>query len=200
MGAGEMVGRLSSAKNVSIIAVSAALYGVFFFLSYVVPSPSPSFVLLYLPVILLGVFPLWFGWSGLVGSMIGAVIGGVFVESLAFFAWIEVVTTFIIYSLNWVLMPRDAAERNKKSLVLLFGVYAFTLFLGTSYILWQLTVVGIFTAEVASVVLLSTFTINYLIEAVVCPVLLRTLSPKLRSWGMYSGNFWEWRRTRKSKV
>src|ERR1039458_4891078 len=42
------------------------------------------FTLLYLPIILLGVFPMWFGWSGLVGAMLGGVIGGAFVEGLGF--------------------------------------------------------------------------------------------------------------------
>src|SRR5512137_1377722 len=101
-------GRSISAKGASVVAISAALYAVFFGLSFVVPSPSPSFVLLYLPVILLGVFPVWFGLPGLAGSMIGAVIGGIFVENLAFAAWIEGVTALVIYGLNWVLMPRNA--------------------------------------------------------------------------------------------
>jgi hypothetical protein len=42
--------------------MSAALYAVFFFLSYLVAVPS--FTILYLPIILLGVFPLWFGLPG----------------------------------------------------------------------------------------------------------------------------------------
>ena len=60
------------AKDVSIMAVSAALYAVFFFLSDMVTMPS--FTLLYLPIILLAVFPLWFGWSGLVGCLIGVIL------------------------------------------------------------------------------------------------------------------------------
>jgi len=72
---------LGSALEVSIVAISAALYAVFFFLSYLISVPT--FTILYLPVILLGVFPVWFGLSGLFGSMIGAVIGGLFVENLA---------------------------------------------------------------------------------------------------------------------
>jgi hypothetical protein len=182
-----------------LIAMSAALYAVFFFLSYLVAVPS--FTILYLPVILLGGFPVWFGLPGLVGSMIGAVIGGLVVENLGFLAWIELVTTLIIYGLNWVLMPRDsggwwAFKRN----LLLLGAYAFTLFIGTSYILWQFTAVGLFTTDAALLFLPPTFLLNYVIEAAVCPVLLRTLSPKLKAWGVYSGNLWEWRQQRKSKV
>ena len=184
--------KLSTAKGVSIIAVSAALYAVFFFLSYLVAVPS--FTVLYLPIILLGVFPLWFGPTGLVGSMIGAVIGGLFVENLGFLAWIEIVTTLIIYSLNWILIPQNASDGKVKKNILLLCVYAFTLFAGTSYILWQFTAVGLFTTEAALVILLPTFTLNYIIEAVICPVLIRIVSPKLKIWGVYSGNFWEWRR------
>ena len=69
----------SSAKQVSIIAVTAPLYTIFFFLSYSIGVPN--FTFLYLPIILLGVFPLWFGFSGLIGSMIGAFMGGVYVEA-----------------------------------------------------------------------------------------------------------------------
>ncbi len=192
-----MSGTLSSAKAASVVAISAALYAVFFGLSYVVPSPSPSFVILYLPVILLGVIPVWFGLPGLVGSVIGAVIGGVFVENLAFLAWIEAITTTIIYVLNWVLMPKETEKRSGKNLVALLAIYAFTLFLGTGYILWQFTVLGLFAPEVAVVVLLPTFAINYLIEIIICPGLLQVLSTRLRSSGMYVGNFWEWRQRRK---
>jgi len=190
--------KLTTAKKGSIIAISASLYAVFFFLSYLIAVPN--FTILYLPIILLGVFPLWFGLSGLAGSMIGAVIGGLFVENLGYLAWIELVTTFIIYTLNWILIPRNSAEARVKKNLLLLGVYALTLFLGTSYILWQFTVVGLFTAEAALVVLLPTFALNFVIEAVICPVLIRTLSPKLRIWGIYTGNFWEWRKQRKGAV
>jgi hypothetical protein len=81
--------------------------------------------------------------------------------------------------------------------VILLGVYALTLFLGTGYILWQFTVLGLFTPEAAMVVLLPTFTINYLIEALICPALLRAMSAKLHSSGVYVGNFWEWREQRR---
>lgn len=193
-------GVLASARETSIVAVSAALYAVFFFLSYLVAVPT--FTILYLPVILLGVFPVWFGVPGLIGSMVGAVIGGLFVENLGFLAWIELVTTLIIYSLNWVLMPRNSGEVWKaKRNVMLLSVYALTLFLGTSYILWQFTAVGLFTTDVAAVFLLPTFALNYVIQAAVCPVLLRILSPRLRAWGIYAGTFWEWRqRSRKQKT
>ena len=189
--------RLSSAMAASIVAMSAALYAVFFFLSSL--AGVPSFVVLYLPIILLGVFPVWFGVPGLVGGMVGAVVGGVFVEGLGFYAWIEAVTTFIIYVLNLVLMPRDAVEGKLKKLVMLLGVYALTLFVGTTYVLWQLAVVGIFPMDYALFILLPpTFALNYVIMAVVCPVLLRTVSPRLKAWGVYVGNFWEWRRKKAS--
>src|SRR5208337_4378995 len=100
-----------------IIATTAALYTIFFYLSFSVTLPH--FTLLYLPIVLLGVFPIWFGWSGLAGAMIGA---------------------FIIYLINWILMPKMAAEDGKrKSLFALCGVYAFSLFVGVGYILWQYT-------------------------------------------------------------
>ena len=83
-----MIQKQSSAKRASIIAVTASLYTVFFFLSYSITLPN--FTLLYLPIILLGVFPIWFGWSGLVGSMIGGFIGGAFVEGLGFLGSIRI--------------------------------------------------------------------------------------------------------------
>ena len=125
--------------------------------------------------------------------MIGALIGGFFIENLGFFAWIESITTFIIYFLNWVLIPQKATEGNKKTnLLVLLGVYALTLFVGTSYILWQFTVLGLIPATVAEIVLLPTFGLNLAIELIVCPVLIKTLTPKLKIWGIYSGNFKDW--------
>ena len=99
----------SKAKQVAITAMVAAIYAILFFGS--APGMLPGFTLLYLPVILLGVFPLWFGWSGLAGCMIGAFIGGVYVEGVApYAAWVESVTALIIFGLNWLLIPRNAAE------------------------------------------------------------------------------------------
>jgi hypothetical protein len=189
----------NKAKQASIMAMSAALYAIFFFISYSVAMPN--FTLLYLPIILLGVFPMWFGWSGLAGSLIGAYIGGVFVEQLPLhFAWAESVTTLLIFGLNWILIPKSAAEaRSKKSLILLSSVYTLTLFLGTSYILWQLSVLGVFPMSVAEAFLLPTFAINLPIVLVTCPALIRAISPKLRTWGIYSGNFREWR-SKKAKA
>jgi hypothetical protein len=189
-----MTRKSSKAKAVTIIAMSAALYAVFFLLSYTITLPN--FVLLYLPIILLGVFPMWFGWSGLVGSMIGAFIGGVYVENLLpQYAWAEVVTALIIYGLNWILIPRGATEpKTKKDLALLLGIYAFTLFAGTSYILWQLSVLGVIPISVAEAFLIPTFALNLPIVWITCPTLLRTISPRLRAWGIYTGSFKEWRK------
>lgn len=186
----------SKAKQVSITAMTAALYVILFLLSYVVAVPN--FTVLYLPIILLGVFPLWFGWSGLVGSMIGAFIGGVYVEGLPLYlAWIEITTALIIYGLNWLLIPKRAAEaKTKKGLIILSSVYALSLFAGTSAILWQFVAVGLFPAELALAFLLPTFGLNLPIVLITCPTLIRAVSPKLKIWGMYSGNFAEWRSLR----
>jgi hypothetical protein len=186
----------SKAKQVSITAVAAALYAILFLLSYVIAVPN--FTVLYLPIILLGVFPLWFGWSGLVGCMIGAFIGGVYVEGLPLYlAWIEITTALIIYGLNWLLIPKRAAEaKTKKGLIILSSVYALSLFAGTSAILWQFVAVGLFPAELALAFLLPTFGLNLPIVLITCPTLIRAVSPKLKIWGMYSGTFAEWRSLR----
>ena len=188
-------GKPSKAKQVSIMAITAALFSVFFFLSFTVSLPH--FTLLYLPIILLGVFPLWFGWPGLVGCMIGAFIGGVYIEQLPLYiAWVESATALIIYGLNWFLIPQKSAEqRTKRSVLFLALVYAVTLFVGTGYILWQYSFLGIpvFAGLPPEVVLFATYGLNLAIQLAVCPVLLRTLSSKLRNWGVYSGNFREWR-------
>jgi hypothetical protein len=189
----------SSAKRASIIAVTAALYTVFFFLSFAIGVPS--FTVLYLPIILLGVFPLWFGWSGLVGSMIGAFIGGVYIEGLPLYlAWVEITTAIVIYGLNWLLISRQAAEaKTTKGLIILSSIYALTLFIGTCFILWQFSVVGLFPAEVAWPLLPGTFALNLPIVLIACPALIRAVSPKLKSWAMYSGNFADWKSHRSPK-
>jgi hypothetical protein len=195
----------SKAKQVSIMAVVAALYAILFYGS--APGMLPGFTLLYLPVILLGVLPLWFGWYGLAGSMIGAFIGGVYVEGVVpYAAWVESVTALIIFGLNWLLMPRNAAEtKSKKSLAIIIAIYALTLFIGTAYILWQYTYlfnIGILGFSLIGdfsfgFVLLATFSLNFVIEIAVCPALLRAITPRLKSWGVYSGTFADWRSHRK---
>jgi hypothetical protein len=191
---------LSSAKQISIMAMTAALYATFFFLSYTVTMPN--FTLLYLPIILLGIFPIWFGWSGLAGSLIGAFIGGVFVEALPLhIAWAESVTALIIFGLNWILIPKSAtAAKSAKSLIYLAIIYAVTLFIGTSYILWQLSYLGVFPIEIAQAFLLPTFTLNLPIVIITCPALLRAISPKLKTWGIYSGSFSEWRKQKTASL
>jgi len=187
-----------SAKQVSIIAMTTALYVVFFFISSSITLPN--FTLLYLPIILLGVFPMWFGWGGLVGSMLGGFIGGAFVEGLGFLGVFESVVALVIYLINWTLIPEKAAENgNKFKLFALLGVLTVSLLAGTSYILWQYTVLPqLFTASEALVILVPTFLINLPIVLITCPLLIRAVSPKLRIWGMYSGNFAEWRSRHRS--
>ena len=183
---------MSKALKVSIIAMTAALYAIFFFLSYTIAVPN--FTVLYLPIILLGVFPMWFGWSGLVGSMIGAFVGGVYVEALPLhLAWVEISTALIIYGLNWLLINRKAAEaKTTTGVAILSGVYALSLFAGTCAILWQFTLVGLMTSDLALAFLLPTYALNLPIDLIACPALIRAVSPKLKTMGVYAGTFSEW--------
>ncbi len=202
-----MISKQSKAKQVAITAMVAAIYAILFFGS--APGMLPGFTLLYLPVILLGVFPLWFGWSGLAGCMIGAFIGGVYVEGVPpYAAWVESITALIIFGLNWLLVPRSAVDvKSKRNLLLLTVIYAITLFIGTAYILWQYTYlfnIGVLTFPVLGgfafgVVLAATFGLNFAIQIAVCPALLRAVTPRLKNWGVYSGTFAEWRSLRAKK-
>jgi hypothetical protein len=194
----------SKAKQVSIMAMVAAIYAILFYGS--APGMLPGFTLLYLPVILLGVFPLWFGWTGLAGCMIGAFIGGVYVEGVVpYAAWVESVTALIIFGLNWLLMPKLTGDtKSKRNLLLSVPVYAVTLFIGTAYILWQymyLFSIGIMSFPIIGdfsfvFVLAATFGLNFVIQIAICPALLRAVTPRLKSWGVYSGSFAEWRSLR----
>jgi hypothetical protein len=183
----------STARSVSIMAMCTALYAVFFFVSWSVTLPG--FTLLYLPIVLLGVFPMWFGWKGLAGAMIGGFIGGAFVEGLGLLGVFEAVVALMIYMLNWVLIPRSAVEdKKKKSLLITLCVYSITLFVGTCYILLQYTVLpALFTTTEVWPIIATTYALNLPIVLILCPALIRAISPKLRTWGIYVGNFWEWR-------
>ncbi len=191
--------KTTNAKQASIMAMTAALYAVFFAVSYSIAMPN--FALLYLPIILLGVFPIWFGWSGLVGSMIGAYIGGVFVEGLPLhFAFAESICALIIFGLNWLLIPKFATEaKTAKSMITLALIYAATLLAGTSYIVWQLSYFGVFPVEVALLVLPPTYALNLPIVIIICIALLRAITPRIKNWGIYTGSFSEWLQNRKTK-
>jgi len=193
-----LTGKPSGAKSVSIIAMTAALYAVFFYVSSIVSLSG--FTLLYLPVILLGVFPIWFGWNGLAGSMIGALIGGALVEGLGLLGVFEVVTAIIIFIPNWVFLPKNSFKQGLKNLAIPIAVYGITLFIGTAYILWQYSVIPkLWDIQFAEALLLPEFAVNFVIMAIVCPILYRVITPKLRTWGIYSGNFAEWRSQRSKK-
>jgi len=188
--------KTSTARNVSIMAMSTALYAVFFFLSWSVMLPN--FTLLYLPIILLGVFPVWFGWKGLAGAMIGGFIGGAFVEGLGFLGVFESVVALLIYMINWVLIPKTAVEDKKqKSLLVTLAVYSLSLFVGTCYIILQYTILpALFVNMDVLPIIATTYALNLPIVLIACPALIRTISPKLRTWGMYTGNIWEWHSNR----
>lgn len=178
--------------------MTAALYAVFFYVSSIVSLSG--FTLLYLPVILLGVFPIWFGWNGLAGSMIGALIGGALVEGLGLLGVFEVVTAIIIFIPNWVFLPKNSFKQGLKNLAIPIAVYGITLFIGTAYILWQYSVIPkLWDIQFAEALLLPEFAVNFVIMAIVCPILYRVITPKLRTWGIYSGNFAEWRSQRSKK-
>ncbi len=181
----------SKAKKAALMAMAAALYAVFFFISWSIAMPN--FTLLYLPIVLLGVFPFWFGWVGLAGAMIGGYIGGVFVEGLPLhFALAEVAVAVMIFGLNWLLVPKWAAQaKSKKGILTLSAIYAATLFIGTVYILWQLAFFGMFPYSVAEAFLLPTYALNLPIVLIACPALIRAISPRLQTWGIYVGNFWQ---------
>ena len=175
------------------MAMVAALFAIFFYLSHIIALPN--FTFLYLPIILLGIFPIWFGWSGLVGTAIGAYIGGIYVEGLPMhLAWIEITTAILIFGLNWLLIPRASVKANSaKGLLILGSIYALTLFIGTVAILWQFTIVGLFTPEFAWPFLPWTFALNLPIVLIACPAIIRAVTPRLKSWNMYAGTFAEWR-------
>jgi hypothetical protein len=69
-----------------------------------------------------------------------------------------------------------------------------SLFVGTCVIIWQFVSVGLFpNSEIAWAFVLPTFILNLPIVLIACPALIRAVSPKLKTWGLYSGNFAEWR-------
>lgn len=188
----------TGAKQASIMAMTAALYAVFFAVSYSIAMPN--FALLYLPIIILGVFSVWFGWGGLAGCMIGAYIGGVFVEGLPLhFAVAESICALIIFGLNWLLIPKSATEaKSLKSMIILAAVYAVSLLVGTSYILWQLSYFGVFPIEVALLALPPTYALNLPIAIIICIAMLRAITPRIKGWGIYQGTFSEWLQNRKT--
>jgi hypothetical protein len=190
-----MIPQQSKAKQVSIMAITAALYSMVFIASFAAMPLLNNFALLYLPIILLGVFPMWFGWSGLAGSMIGGFVGGAIAEGLGFLAIFESVVALIIFMINWVLIPKRAVEDgNKKRIAATLGIYTLSLFVGTCYIVWQYTVLpALFPSEAFLSIMLPTFVLNLPIVLIISPALIKSISPKLRTWGLYIGNFAEWR-------
>jgi hypothetical protein len=134
----------------------------------------------------------------------------VYVEQIApYAAWAESVTALIIFGLNWLLIPRNAADiKSKSNLLLIIVVYAISLFIGTAHILWQYTYlfsIGILAINVLGgfsfgIVLVYTFALNWAVQLVVCPALLRAVTPRLKYWGVYSGTFIEWRSRRKKSI
>lgn len=189
-----MIQKQSSAKKAAIIAMTAALFAVFFAASTAALPIMPSFAVLYLPIILLGVFPIWFGWAGLAGVMVGGFVGGAISEGLGILGIFESVVALLIYLINWALIPKKAAEDgNKKRIAAVLGLYTVSLLVGTAYIVWQYTVLpALFPADSWMIITLTTFAFNLPIVLLACPALIRTVSPRMRNWGVYTGNLREW--------
>lgn len=184
----------SKAKQAAIIAMTAALYAIFFAASTAALPFMPNFAVLFLPIILLGVFPIWFGWQGLAGVMVGAFVGGAVSEGLGALGIFECVVALIIYMINWALIPKKAVEDgNKLRITAVLALYTVSLFVGTAYIVWQYTVLpALFAADLLPAITLMTFAVNLPIVLIVCPALIKTVSPRLRNWGVYTGNLREW--------
>ncbi len=110
-----MMQKQSKAKQVSIMAMIAALYAIFFY-GILSKICYQDFTLLYLPVILLGVFPLWFGWSGLAGCYDWRFYwrrlrrGG---TSLCCMGRNQLPPNYL-HGLNWLLMPQERCRRKDK--------------------------------------------------------------------------------------
>ncbi|MGE5188249.1 MAG: hypothetical protein ACM3JE_04405 [Betaproteobacteria bacterium] len=137
---------------------------------------------------------MWFGWSGLVGSMIGGFVGGALAEGLGFLAIFESVVALIIFMINWVLIPKNAVEDGSmKRIAATLGIYTLSLFVGTYYIVWQYTLLPpIFVPEAFWSIVLPTFGLNLPIVLIASPALIKAISSRLRTWGLYTGNFKEW--------
>ena len=193
-----MIRQQSKAKQASIIAITTALYALFFAASFAALPFMPNFALLYLPIILLGVFPIWFGWNGLAGVMIGGFIGGAFSEGLGVLGIFESVVALLIYMINWVFIPKKAVEDgNKISIASLLGLYTISLLVGTAYIVWQYTFFpALFPPKSLLTITLTTFALNVPIVLIASPALIKAISPRMRIWGLYVGNFAEWRSSR----
>jgi hypothetical protein len=56
----------------------------------------------------------------------------------------------------------------------------------------------VFEPRTAELFFLPTFGLNLAIQWIICPVLIKRLSPKLKNSGIYSGSFREWRKHRRS--
>ena len=128
---------------------------------------------------------------GLVGSIIGAAVGGLFVESPGFAAWIKALNTFMIYTLNWALIPQDSAKKGGKNVVLLLIVYKLTLFLGTVSFCGSLPLSESSLWKLLFSSIPPTFSGNFAIDAVLCPLLQPIASLKLKAFCLSVGNYWE---------
>jgi membrane-associated HD superfamily phosphohydrolase len=130
--------------------------------------------------------------------MIGGFVGGAFSEGLGVLGIFESVVALLIYMINWVFIPKKAAEDgNKTRIAALLGLYTVSLLVGTAYIVWQYTVFpALFPPESWLTITLTTFALNIPIVLIACPALIKAISPKMRIWGLYVGNFAEWRSSR----
>jgi hypothetical protein len=181
-----------SSKNTMVIAISAALFVCLEYLS----GLSPLRIITFLPIVILGVLPFWFGWSGLVGSMIGCLAGGFFM-GITPFTLLEVFTVLIIYGLNWLLVPR-VSDITKNRAKKLFFAYATSLFLGSIY--HWITFAFFFSPlslQWYFYLLFVSLFLNLTIEIAICPILAKRLNGWLKYWGITPSNFSEWRCERK---
>ena len=186
----------TTAKQSSIMALSAALYFVLLFIN----SYLPANILVHIPIFLLGVLPLWFGWSGLVGCMIGYWVSGLYFVGIGPFIILEPFTVPIGYGLVWLLAPKNVADLNKKKLCYLACVYAVSLLLGGLYHAFlYASFITYSTMELALVLLFTSFILNFAVVMTVCPVLIRTLTPRLAGWGIHPSSFRELRSRKNTK-
>jgi len=179
---------LTSVKDIVLVAVGGALW-LALSIATAVFSVFPGFFLVSLPILLSGIYSVWFGKKGILMGVLGLLLQDVQKGITPVVAWGDYVgVAFIIMTLLWFFLPAGYAElKTVKQIAIYYALLIPLMLVGFFVVIFGFTVTGIIPSAALVVVYTGVVIGTGSVEVVADFILLRSLTSFIKRSGFYSG-------------
>jgi len=181
-------GQVATVRDIVLIAVGGALWLALSILTAVFTA-FPGFFLVSLPILLSGIYSVWFGKKGIIMGVLGLLLQDVQKGITPIVAWGDYVgVAFVVMTLLWLLLPAGYAElKTAKQIGVYYGLLIPLMFVGFFIVILGFTIMGIIPGPAFTAVYLGVMLGTGSVQVVADFVLLRSLTPFIKRSGLYSG-------------